>query len=161
MSLIATFLKMPATALDGLREAAVPKKKFFGSTTDTYRAYLQEHSTPVVDYRWSGSVLAVLTEYLKEKHQIDLAASKYAELAMYLSKARKTSHEILTPSQSAAFLDRLDPALFSEEELRKYCNEFYGTDDQEVGKGMLDGLAALRQCLSSLDEGSVAILIIG
>jgi hypothetical protein len=57
-------------------------------------------------------------------------------------------------------MNRLDVRLFSETDLRNYFNEFNETNDQEVGRAMLDGLVALQQSLSQLDSGSVIVFII-
>ena len=66
MSAIASFIKLPRAALDGLREAAIPKKGLFGPPRDTYIDYLRQHGQEVADYRWSGYVLATLLPYLAE-----------------------------------------------------------------------------------------------
>jgi len=162
MSQVTFFLRFPITALDGLRMAAArPKKRLFGSAKDTYWSYLREHGKPVGNFRWSGSVMAVLTDYVKEKLDVDLDKSEYEELAAFMIRERKTYHAILTAAQRAAYYDRLDPVRFAESELRDYCNEFYGTDDAAVGRGMLDGLVALREALSQTDQESVIVFMIG
>ena len=88
MSAIASFTKLPKSALDRVREAAVPKKRFFGAPRDMYEEYLRRHGREVAEYRWSGFVFATLLPYLQEKHQIDLMKSDYNELGTFLTKAR-------------------------------------------------------------------------
>jgi hypothetical protein len=157
MSAIASFTKLPKSALAGVREAAVPKKRFFGGLRDTYEEYLQRHGREVAEYRWSGFVLATLLPYLQEKHQIDLMKSDYNELGTFLTSARGATHFILTASQNAAFSQQLDPRLFSEEEMERYFNEFNETNEQGIGRAMLDGIAAFRESLTSLDDQSVIV----
>ena len=161
MSAIASFIKVPKSALDGLRKAAVPQKRLFGGSKDTYHDYLREHGHEIADYRWSGFVLATLLPYLQEKHQIDLMRSEYDELAAFLTKARKATHFILTRAQASAFLSRLDPRLFSEGEMRQYFNEFNATDDQKVGQAMLDGVVAFQESLKQMEDESVVVFNIG
>jgi hypothetical protein len=121
---------------------------------------LREHGREVADYNWSGFVLATLLPYLQENHQIDLMKSEYDELASFLTQARNATHFIFTEAQRSAFMNRLDVRLFSETDLRNYFNEFNETNDQEVGRAMLDGVVALQQSLSQLDSGSVIVFII-
>ncbi len=111
MSAIASFIKVPKSALKGLRNAVAS-----GTDYD----YLQSNGQQVAGYGWSGYVLATLLPYLQEKHQIDLMKAEYDDIAASLTAATGATHFIFTPSQKAAFLNRLDTALFSEEELRDY-----------------------------------------
>jgi hypothetical protein len=60
MSVIASFIKIPKSALVGLRSAAVPKKRLFGAARDTYYDFLREHGREVADYHWSDFVLATV-----------------------------------------------------------------------------------------------------
>ena len=152
MSAIASFIKLPKSALDGLRKAAVPKKRFLGAPKDTYYEYLRKQGREVAEYRWSGFVLVTLLPYLQQKHKIDLMKSEYAELATFLTNARRATH----------FISRqLDPGLFSEDEMRQYFNEFNATNEQEIGRAMLDGVAVFRESLGSLDHHTVVIFIVG
>jgi hypothetical protein len=160
MSAIASFIKMSRSVLGGLRSAAVPKKRLFSAAKDTYYDYLRQHGSEIADYQWSGFVLATLLPYLEEKHQIDLMKSEYSELAKYLTSARNATCFILTFSQRTAFLNRLDPRLFSEDDMRRYFNEFNATNEQEIGRAMLDGVAAFQKSLSQLDEASVVVFSI-
>jgi hypothetical protein len=160
MSAIALFTKVPKSSLEGLRSAAVPKKRLFGAPKDTYYDYLSQHGRKVAGYNWSGFVLATLLPYLEERHQIDLMKSEYDELSNFLTQARKATHFTFTNAQRRAFLPRLDPQQFSESELRDYFNDFNETNEKEIGRAMLDGVAAFRQCFSQLDDGSVIVFSI-
>jgi hypothetical protein len=149
MSAIASFIKIPASSLDRLRQAA-------DGAGDDYNALLAE-GTEVADYRWSGFVLGTLLPYLNETHQIDLMHSERNDLSKLLTESTGATHFILTPAQRSAYLDKLGPELFSETEMRDYFNAFNETDEQDIGKAMLDGVAAFRQALSQLDDTAVIV----
>ncbi|MFO1459475.1 MAG: hypothetical protein U1G08_08690 [Verrucomicrobiota bacterium] len=160
MSAIASFIKLSKSALDGLREAAIPKKRFFGAPRDSFHDYLRKHGAKVAEYPWSGYVLATLLPYLQEQHQIDLMRSEQDALSKYLSENRSVTVFIFTSHHRTAYADKLG-AEFSEQALRDYYNEFNGSSEPDVGKPMLDGIRAIRQSLNALDESSVIIIIIG
>ncbi len=152
MSALASFVKLPKSALAGLGRAAEAGTQF---------DYLNSNGREVAQYGWSGYVLATLLPYLDEKHQIDLMKSEYGELAGLLTNSTGASYFIFTPSQRTAFLNRLDPKLFSEKEMRQYFNEFNETNEREIGRAMLDGVVALHQSLSQIDDDSVVVFSIG
>jgi hypothetical protein len=161
MSAIAEFIKLPKSALDGLSKAAIPKKSFFGRPRDTYHEYLNKRGKQVVDYRWSGYVLATLLVYPDEKHQIDLMKSEHEALASGLTKARRATHIILTNELRSRFLSKLSGMSVSEQELLDYYNHFNEAKETEAGKPMLDGIKAFRQALEQTDEASVVLFVIG
>jgi len=160
MSAIASFIKLPKSTLHGLREVAIPKKWLFGAPRDIYHDYLEENGQAVADYKWSGFVLATLLPYLKVQHEISLMDSDYNELGTFLTKSRGVTHFIFINEHKHAFLAKLNGE-FSELALREYYNKFNETKEAEVGKPMLDGIQALRQSLSALDENSVIVFSIG
>jgi hypothetical protein len=160
MSAIASFIRIPKTAIEGLRLAATPPKRLFGRARDTYWDYLRQNGQEVAKYMWSGWVFGPLLVYLQEREQIDLEHSAYDELATFLTKARGVSHCILTSEHRKTYLAKLEMP-FSEEALRDYYNEFSGTHEAEVGKPMLDGIEALRQSLNAVDDKSVVVFITG
>ena len=82
--------------------------------------------------------------------------AEYDDIADLLTNATGAAHFIFTPSQSLAFLNRLAPALFSQDEMRDYFNAFNETNEQEIGRAM-HGIAAFRESLRQLDEGSVIV----
>jgi hypothetical protein len=138
----------------------LPPKRLFEKARDIYWDYLRQNGQEVAQYMWSGWVFGLLLVYLQEREQIDLEHSAYDELAAFLTKARGVSHCILTNEHSKTYLAKLDTQ-FSEETLRDYYNEFSGTHEDEVGKPMLDGIEALRQSLSAVDDKSVVVFITG
>src|SRR5688572_21589895 len=123
MSAIATFTKLPKAALDGLREAAVPKKRLLRAPRDDYHDYLRHHGRSIVEYDWSGHTLATLLPYLEEEHQIDLMKSEYNELSTLLTQSRSATHFVFTDAHKQAYVTKLD-GQFTEEKLRSYFNEF-------------------------------------
>jgi len=151
MSAIASFTKVPTSALEGLRNAAA---------SGTGYDYLNANGREVAEYRWSGYVLATLLPYLQQKHQIDLMKSEYDELAAFLTNTTGATHFIFTPIQRTAFLNRLEPRSFSEEEMRQYFNEFNATNEQEIGRAMLDGISALRESLGQIEDSSIVVFSI-
>jgi hypothetical protein len=151
MSAIASFVKLPKSALEGLRNAAA------GGTDHDY---LSANGREVAEYRWSGYVLATLLPYLEEKHQIDLMKSEYDELAAFLTSTTGATHFIFTPSQRTAFLNRLEPRAFSGEAMRQYFNEFNATNEREIERAMLDGVSALHESLGQIEDSSVVVFSI-
>ena len=148
MSAIAEFIQLPLSALGKLRE--------------DYHNTVNDCGESVVDYDWSGYVIATLLPYLEEKKGIDLTTSTHDDLVSDLCKSWGISAEIFTLAHKDAFLAQLSPVAFSKEELRNYYNEFHGTDEpDEVGQAMLDGIAAIQQSLAALDADSVILLSIG
>jgi hypothetical protein len=160
MSAVALFIKLPKAALDGLRKAAVPQKRFFGAPRDNYHDYLRKHGERVVNYQWSGYVLSTLLPYLEEKHQIDLMKSECDDLADFLTKTRGATYFILTNELRIKYADRLQSDSYSEQELRDYFNKFNESDEPEMGVAMLDGIKAFQQALSRIDESSVVVFIV-
>jgi len=160
VSAIASFILVPKSRLEGLRQAAVPKKRWLGKPRDVYCDYLKQHGREVAAYRWSGYVFATLLPFFQDQ-QVDLMDSEFNELATQLTEARGATHFILTDGHKRAHLGRLTPDCFPEDQLRDYYNEFNGADEPESGKPMLDGIRAIVQALRSVDEGFVVVCIIG
>jgi hypothetical protein len=160
VSAIASFMSIPKSALDGLRDAATPKKNWRGKIVDNYPSYLAAHAREVATYPWSGYVLATLLPFLEEQG-IDLMASEFDDLAADICKARQTTCFLLTDAHKNAYLERLKVAPFSEDQLRDYYNEFNGCAEPEAGRPMLDGIAAFRQSLESVDAESAVVFAIG
>jgi hypothetical protein len=161
MSAVASFILLPQTALSRLREAAVPKWRLFGPPKDRYWDLLNQAGREVGNYRWSGYVLATLLCCLEQNHQTNLLKSPYDELAGFLTKARGNTHVIFCKEHRDSYLEKLDPANLSIEKLRDYYNKFNEVDEPDAGLPMIDGVRAIRQSLTQLDDASVVILVIG
>lgn len=67
---------------------------------------------------------------------------------------------VVTSAHKAEYPEKLN-APFSEVELRDYFNTFNGTNENEMGKAMLDGIECLRECLAAVDETSIILCVIG
>lgn len=159
MSAIASFIKFPKKSLEGLREAAVPKKRFLFKPRDMYGDYLQKYGKEVVAYEWSGYVLGTLLPYLQEECQIDLMKSEFDELSGFLSESRGNTIFIFTVTHKQDCLEKLTQE-FSESTLRDYYNEFNETDEPEIGLAMIDGIKAFRESLEHVDNDSVILFSI-
>lgn len=160
MSAIASFTKLPLGALPGLQEAAVPKKRFLKSPLDTYHEYLKAHGKEVAEYPRPGYVLATLLVYLDEEHQVDLMKSAHNELSDFLTNARGATSFVLTHEHKTMYLEQLASPVAATD-LRDYYNEFNEVDEPNAGLFMQEGIAAFRQALGSIDEGSVVLVQIG
>ncbi|MBV8280423.1 MAG: hypothetical protein JO170_34885 [Verrucomicrobia bacterium] len=146
MSAIASFIYLPAAALDQLR-------------TD-YDQCLKEKGKSGTDYNGSGYLFTTLLPYLNGQGIDLMRSSSQAELAQELSGARDAAIFIFTPDQRARFLGRLSPGQFSAEQLRDYYNAFNETNEPDAGEAMLSGIEFLCRSLAGLDDASVAVLSI-
>ena len=160
MSAIASFIKIPKTALEGLREATVPKKRLFGAPRDVYHDYLRQHGQTAANFNWSGYLLATLLVCLQKQHQIDLMKSEFDELSTFLTKSRGATHFIFTNTHTQNYLAKLSGD-FSEQALCEFYNQFNDSAETEAGKPMLDGVNAFQDSLNQLDDSSVIIFSIG
>ena len=161
MSAIASFILLPKASLDGLRAAAKPQKRLFRAPKDTYWDYLREAGREAAGYQWSGYVLATLLAWLADERHVDLQSSEHDELSRYLSGERGSSHLIFSKEQRDKYLAQLDPSAASIEQLRDYYNKFNEVNEPDAGLPMMDGLRALQQAPSAIDDASVVLLIIG
>ena len=160
MSSIASFIRLPKSAVAGLRDAAVPQKRIFGGLKDTFHDFIEKNGEEVASYDWSGYVLATLLPYLDEQG-INIMKSEHDELSRFLSEKRQSTCFILTISQKEKYVGRLEAASFSVDALRDYFNEFNATKESEIGEAMLDGITCIRESLESIDDSSIVLLEIG
>ena len=147
MSAIASFTKLSKTSLDSLRQAAAQGK---------FDSFLQQHGKSVADYAWSGFILATVLSYLDEQ-EIQLMESEHDELATFLCETLQATYFIFTDAHRQAYVGKLAPESFSEQELCDYYNEFNATAEPNAGQPMLDGVRSFQQSLSTLDSGSVIV----
>ena len=159
MSAIARFTILSKEKLDGLRESAIPIKRMIGKPVDKYWNFLNSNGEEICDYQWSGYVLATLLPYLAETHNVDLMGSDYDALSGFLSEIRSATHFIFTKAHKDSFLKKLEGE-YSEIELEKYFNEFNETNEEGIGKAMIDGIKAFHECLSRVDDDNVIIFSI-
>jgi hypothetical protein len=161
MSAVASFILLPTSALGELRDAAVPKKRFFGGFKDGLPEFLAKRGKEVAQYAWSGYVLATLLPYLAQKKQIVLMKPDYEDLGAFMSKTRNSSVFVFSSVQKDAALEKLSNGTFSAEEMRDYFNNFNASNEKEIGQAMLDGIEAIKCSLEQIDASSVVLLMIG
>ena len=68
---------------------------------------------------------------------------------------------IFTHAHKQAYLSKLTPDSFTEDELRDYYHESSDESEPDDGKMMLDALRALHQSLEALHADSVIVFTIG
>lgn len=159
----ASFIKLPKLAVRGLRDVCRMVRLSAGPGSEPheyYPEYLKLHGRPAVEYPWPGIFVVTLLPYLQEKHQIALMKSEHDKVTLNISEGRKAPQYIFTDAHRQAFLKKLG-GKFSEQEMREYFRIYNGTDVADAGKKMLDGVKALRECLSTLDADSVILFSIG
>lgn len=160
MSAIADFILVGQNHLKELREAAVPRKGWFGKTKDRYFDVLGSRGTKLTAYDWSGYFFATLLPYLDEKG-IHIMKSEFDELSTFLTDARCATTFILTDQHKRDYLTKLDPKDYDKDTLRKYYEEFNETEEPEAGQAMLDAITVLQENLRQLEPSKVIILGIG
>ncbi|HSY19292.1 MAG TPA: hypothetical protein VK815_13195 [Candidatus Acidoferrales bacterium] len=158
-SAVASLIKLPKLAVRGLSNVALLSGLNAGPN-DLYPEYMRVNGQRVAEYPWPGIVLVTLLSYLREKHQITLMKSEHDKVSRLITEKRKVPQFIFTDAHRRAFLAKLD-GQFPEPEMRDYFRQYNEVDDPEAGRKMLDGIRALRQSLSTLDENSVILFSIG
>jgi hypothetical protein len=156
---VASFHLVPKSALPGLVDAATPKKTWLGKPQDPFPEYLAELGSTVATYDWSAYVLMTLLVYLQSRGVDLLKSAEHEDLVMQLADARGFSCNVLTHTHRDAYLARLVPEAFSEDELRDYFNELNGASETYVGRPMLEGIRVLARSLAAVDPQSVILLI--
>ena len=161
MSVVASFVLFPRSALAGLRDVVLPKKRWFGGARDEFHDFVQQHGREVVNYSWSGYVIAVVLPFLDEQRGVDLSKSPHDDLAAYLTEKRGGSWIVLTAEHKRAYLAKFSPEEFSAEEARDFYNAFNETKEAKVGEAMLDGIRAIHDSLRAVDDEHIVLLHIG
>jgi hypothetical protein len=160
VSSIAVFTRLPSTSLHGLREAAVPRKRFLFGESDRFPGFLARYGQKIASYSFHGIFLATLLSLLEEKGGIDLMTSEHDELARSLTNTRGSSIFILTSSHRR-FAEYLRKDVYSADELRLYFEEFNGHVEPAAGDALLEGIEALRTSIEATDDDHVVMLAIG
>lgn len=106
MSMVASFYRLPISAVDGLREAFGSDRRL-GRAGHTYADYFRQHGREVVEYFWQGFVLGTLLVYLQEERDIDLMSSEYGAFAADLSKGANATVIVLTQQHKQACMTKL------------------------------------------------------
>jgi hypothetical protein len=162
MSAIASFELLPKALIEQLKAAAVPAKGgWLKKPTDNFHDFLTAHAREVVDYRWSGWSFTALLSYLDEKRGIDLAKSSYDELTTFLTNVRGSAYFVLTSEHRRDYLTRLNVEDYNADELSAYNQDFNGSEEENAGQPMLDGIKALNDALSQVDDDTIILFGIG
>ena len=161
MSAIANFTLLPKSSIDGLRDAAVPKKNLFGKPKYVFHEYLSQHGRALTEYNWSGYVIATLLPYLEQKRSIELMKSEFDELGSFLTNSLGSTTFILTHKHKEAYSVQLEPETYSEGEMREYFEDFNATKFEEAGKAMLDGIKVIQSNLAQANSDNIILLSIG
>jgi hypothetical protein len=159
VSQLAEFFRLRRDQLPELVEAAQPKRKLFGRAKHEFPETLARVGRELDRYGWSGYYFAVLDAYLHEEKGVALMESECSAEAAALSQARVTTW-VFTPSHKV-HLDAIDPQSHNEDALRRYFEEFNEYEDPDAGHALLDALAALHRQISSLDDESIVLLMVG
>lgn len=160
MSSTASFICFPRSALQGLREAAVPKKRLFRGPQDNFHEFLKKNGTEVVDFRGSGFMFATLLPFLDARRGINLMVSEHDDLAGFLSKSRESTIFFLTETHRRDFESKLAEEV-PEDSLCAYFNEFNACHEPLAGVRMKEGIIAFRKSLSQIGSDKVVMLQIG
>lgn len=116
------------------------------------RAYMAEHMREIATFDGSGWIFASLLAHLKDKHGIDLQREVLNIIGLV--------DFVFTVEDRNAYLDRLDPNLFTLDELRDAFNEFNRTDAPDIGRFMRKGIAFLREGLQNVTPGNLVLLTV-
>jgi hypothetical protein len=151
--------RVPTNSIDGLREAAVPRKSLFRKR-DGYWDYLEKNAQRLALFDGTGEYIVILLEYLEEKHRIDVKKSESNALAETLTKLRGITHLVFTDETKPALSEKLKTLTVTEMELTEFYNQFEETDETEAGAIMLDGLKSIRDAIAGLNGSQVVLLIV-
>jgi hypothetical protein len=110
-------------------------------------------------FDWSGYYFAVLLPYLDEK-DVPLMDSEFDAAASAIGEAQEAVSFIFTPAHKA-YLEQLRPDVHSEDELRRFFEEFNEYEDPDAGRAMQAALAGLHRHIGDLDDSSVLLLTVG
>jgi len=165
MSAIADFRIIKTDKLDSLKESAEIKikKGFFKKTViDNYWNFLNENSSKLKNFEWSGYIFGSLLIYLQENKGIDLLTSEFDSITNWISEKRNASVMIFTINHKKSYFEKLELENFNEAELIEFNKEFSEDDSPELAKAEMDGIKAIQNSLSELkDENEVVLLTIG
>ncbi|WP_446216558.1 hypothetical protein [Micromonospora sp. IBHARD004] len=120
--------------------------------------YLTEQGRePEEQYDWSGYCMTDLLMYLEERG-VDLQKSEFDGESAAINEVYDLT-VLITPAHKR-FLDQLDPAAHSEEEMAVHFEEM-GNGFEESGVAGLDGLRLLHDAISHLRDDEVLLLNVG
>jgi hypothetical protein len=162
MSALAEFRLISTAKLQNLVEAAevkIQKGFFTKKTIDNFHAVILHDTKKLIDFNWSGFILADLLIFLKEKRNINLFEGEYNAIADQIIERRQQSPIILTYEHTLKYASLLIPEKFSTNELIEFNKDFSENDDPQIATAQLEGIAALKQSLDSIPSSNFAVLL--
>ncbi|HJU39078.1 MAG TPA: hypothetical protein VJ724_05855 [Tahibacter sp.] len=158
MSQIAEFRCVPETVVvELLSLASGPGGD--DAARDAFADMQDDLGEDLLDLAWSGYVVIVLFEYLREKHGFDFERIDAHPLAQVLSADGYCA--VVEPGEAAALAAKFDETPLDEAELRDFANDFSGTNERDAGKGLLDAARAFAAALARIPAGHVGVLGVG
>lgn len=165
MSAIADFRLIETSNLNELKEQATIKterKLFKKKVIDNYWTFLDANTKKLKDFDWSGYIFANLLVFLQEKKGIDLMNSEFDAIANEIMTKRENSTFIFTIEHKKKYLEKLDPSMFSTDELIAFNKEFSEEDDPDLAKAELEGIKTLKENIGMInDDKKVVMLSVG
>ena len=157
MSQIAEFRCVPAWAVVQLLSLADAQSG--DAARDAFQDRQDDADADLLDLAWSGYVVIVLFEYLREKHGFDFDRIESHPLAQVLAADGYCA--VVEPDDAAALAAQLAQTTLAEAELRDFANDFSGTNERDAGKGLLDAAHAFAAALAQVPPGHVGVLGVG
>lgn len=118
--------------------------------------YLFDCTESPYEYKWSGYVLDALLTYLRDEHDIDLAASQWD------SGNDMWVWYLLDQELKRDYLTALKPSNFRRREMKVWLNSvFYWQEFEQAGDAMMDGIRIIHNYLKLVDDDRAGLLHIG
>jgi hypothetical protein len=131
MSAIASVYMIDKGKVEELKKMAgvVPeiRKSLFGKvkeTVDPFWEWFQKNTVETASYNGSGFIYPTLIVYLEEKRGVDLMKLEMKDVSDYVSEKRPYLKILITPEEASRLAPKLNPSLFSVEEVMKFFQEF-------------------------------------
>ncbi|GHN03258.1 hypothetical protein WSM22_47470 [Cytophagales bacterium WSM2-2] len=165
MSAEAEFRLIEKSWLDELLDHAkikTEKKLFRKKGPDRYKSFLNSHSKKLKDGTQTGSDLTHALEFLAKKKGVNLLSGKYDSIAHTIGEERQASTFILTYEHRQNYVDKLNVANFTKEELVAFNKTFSEDDDPELANAEIECIRTLKDNLEALpDDNHVIVVSIG
>lgn len=147
MSAVATFNSLPAASV--------------AEFTRDPAAVLEKLGTPLrVSFDWSAYVILPVLELLGDRG-ITLHTSEHDRLLDEVPEDDACFTVLLTP-QHRAFLPRLDPDAFGDDEFRdRFAEDRIDIDPAEAGAAGRDVILLLHDCVADVGDDEVIVIRIG
>ncbi len=172
MSQIATFYTLSRDQSDLLLAAATPEtklvekrflylfKKQVEEQVDHFWDFIEGHAAEQKHYPYSGAGFVQLDLLLEEKDCMlyDLGQCDFART---ISEARGESIGVFGHTEAAATLAKLDEVALSEADVRRYFQEDYPSEDEDLGtEAVLAAFDICKEWMASVGENEIGLLIV-